>query len=87
MDCPAVDTVESADSRSAASPDPMDGIIWAGHGVILIAQMKACECSRRFQLDNLANIYTDCSGGNKSGNLREEKMSLAHHWSLAQPDS
>ena len=33
------------------------------------------------------NIYADCSGRNKSSNLREEKVSLLFAPLFAQPDS
>ncbi len=66
---------------------PADSITGEDHGPIWTALPEDCKCSGRFLLDSLADLYTDCSGSIKSGNHRGEKASLAHHQSLAQPDS
>ncbi len=87
MDCPAVDTAESSGSRPAAPSCSMDMVIWGDLGVIRIVRKKDCRYSGRFQLYSLADTYADCSGSNKSGNLQEEDVSLAHQRLLAQPDS
>ncbi len=52
-----------------------------------IALLEDCGCLGPHPLAGLADSHVDCSGCNKSGNLREEKKSLDHHQSLVQPDS